>query len=53
MWKINRWHHYVDYSVFKNNKLIKREDIEIPDGINNYGMILKRRGEKVDESTLQ
>ena len=31
----------------------EEEDIEIPDGINNYGMILKRRGEKVDESTLQ
>lgn len=40
VWKFNRWHHHVDYSPFKKNKLIKREDIEIEKGINNYGMKL-------------
>ena len=23
VWKFNRWHHHVDYKVFKKNKLIK------------------------------
>ena len=39
-WKYNRWHHKVDYSSFKHNRLIKRDDIEIPHGIDNYGMKL-------------
>ena len=38
--KWGRWQHQVDYRGFKNNKLIKRDDIEIPKGINNYGMKL-------------
>jgi hypothetical protein len=38
VWKFNRWHHQVDYKQFKNNKLIKKENIIIPDRINNYGM---------------
>lgn len=40
VWKFNRWHHQVDYKPFKKNKLIRKEGIEIPDGINNYGMKL-------------
>lgn len=40
VWKFNRWHHQVDYKPFKINKLIKKEGIIIPDGINNYGMKL-------------
>lgn len=43
-WKYGRWHH--DYTAgfrrFKKNKLIKRDDIEIKSGINNYGMKLIR-----------
>jgi hypothetical protein len=39
-WKFGRWHHHVDYRPFKRNKLIRREDIEIPTGVNNYGMKL-------------
>jgi hypothetical protein len=42
VWRFNRWHHDVDYSVFKRNQLIKRSDIEINQGIDNYGMILKK-----------
>jgi len=38
--KYGRWHHQVDYRPFKNNKLIKKKGINIPDGINNYGMEL-------------
>lgn len=39
-WKYDRWHHLVDYSRFKANRLIKRDDIDIPTGVNNYGMKL-------------
>lgn len=42
VWKFNRWHHHVDYRPFKGNKLIRRTDIEIPEGVNNYGMVLKK-----------
>lgn len=40
VWKFNRWHHSVDYTPFKKNKLIKKEGLAIPKGINNYGMKL-------------
>jgi len=40
--KWGRWHHHVDYRPFKNNKLIRKPEFEnIPDRVNNYGMILK------------
>jgi hypothetical protein len=38
--KFGRWHHEVDYSPFKRNALIKRNDIRIPEGVNEYGMKL-------------
>lgn len=38
--KWGRWQHHVDYRGFKNNTLIKRTDIEINEGVNNYGMNL-------------
>jgi hypothetical protein len=40
VWRFNRWHHHVDYRPFKNNKLIKKTGLVIPDQINNYGMKL-------------
>jgi len=40
VWKFNRWHHQVDYKPFKDNKLIRKENIVIPEGINNYGLKL-------------
>lgn len=40
VWRFNRWHHHVDYSSFKKNKLIKKEGLIIPNVINNYGMKL-------------
>lgn len=43
VWKFNRWHHTVDYSPFKNNKLIRKAGVEIPDEPNNYGMRISRR----------
>jgi hypothetical protein len=38
--KWGRWQHQVDYSRFKRNKLVKRDDVEIMPGVNNYGMKL-------------
>lgn len=43
VWKYNRWQHKVDYRPFRHNKLIKRSDIVIPHGVNDYGMILKQK----------
>lgn len=42
--KWGRWQHQVDYRPFKCNKLIKKEGIEIPQGVNNYGMKLVKVG---------
>tara|TARA_Y100000310_G_scaffold302947_1_gene340822 strand:- start:321 stop:1184 length:864 start_codon:yes stop_codon:yes gene_type:complete len=39
VWKFKRWHHQVDYTPFKKNKLV-RKDVEIAGGVNNYGMEL-------------
>ena len=40
VWKYGRWHHYVDYSPFKKNKLKLKEGVVLPEGVNNYGMKL-------------
>lgn len=41
MWRFDRWHHYVDYTPFKRNKLRRKQNLKIEEGINNYGMVLK------------
>jgi hypothetical protein len=41
VWRYERWHHEVDYRPFKQNRLIKKDGLIIPDRINNYGMTLK------------
>lgn len=38
--KFNRWHHHVNYNVFKTNLLIKKNEFKNIKGINNYGMKL-------------
>jgi hypothetical protein len=43
--KFNRWHHSVDYSSFADNKLIKKDGLNIPDVVNNYGMKLVQKSE--------
>lgn len=40
VWKFNRWHHHVDYRRFKANRLIRKPDAVIPEGVNEYGMKL-------------
>jgi len=44
--KWGRWQHHVNYKPFKQNKLIKRNDVQIPEGVNNYGMTLQIEEEK-------
>lgn len=39
-YRFGRVHHRVDYSGFKRNKLIRRDDIEIPEGTDDFGMRL-------------
>lgn len=41
-WRFWRWHHIVDYTPYKANKLIRKEWIVIPEGVNNYWMELKK-----------
>lgn len=40
VWRYERWHHEVDYSRFKNNKLIKVKDLIVNQGVNEYNMKL-------------
>lgn len=41
--KWGRWQHQVDYRPFKHNGLIKKKGIIIPEGVNNYGMVLMNK----------
>jgi hypothetical protein len=38
--KFGRWHHHVNYTPFKRNKLIKKRGLKTEAKINNYGMVL-------------
>ena len=38
--KWGRWQHHVDYRPFKANRLVRREGVEVPEGVNDYGMRL-------------
>ena len=40
VWKFGRWHHSVVYKHFKQNKLLRKPDVPVLCGINNYGMKL-------------
>lgn len=42
VWRFNRWHHQVNYKPFKKNKLIKKNGLIVKDGINEYGMTIKK-----------
>jgi hypothetical protein len=39
-WKFKRAHHEVDYKPFRRNRLIRRPNVAIAEGVNNYGMAL-------------
>lgn len=42
-YRFSRIHHYVDYSPFKRNRLKRDPNVEIPKGVNEYGMKLGDR----------
>ena len=42
VWMYDRWHHEVNYKPFRFNKLKRKEGVVIPQGVNNFGMVLKR-----------
>jgi len=41
--KWGRWQHQVDYRPFKNNQLRRKPGVVIPEGVNNYGMVLVKK----------
>ena len=43
MHRFGRDHHIVDYRQFKQLKLLRKPDVEIKSGVDDYGMRLKRR----------
>jgi hypothetical protein len=42
-WRYDRWHHRVDFDVFKKNILKKKQNLAISEGINEFGMKLVAR----------
>jgi hypothetical protein len=38
VWRFQRWHHYVDYTPFRKNKLRHKPGVSIPAESNEYGM---------------
>jgi hypothetical protein len=41
--RYGRWHHRVDFNIFRSNILEKKQNLEIPQQINNYGMVFKEK----------
>lgn len=39
-WRYGRVHHHVDYRPFQDRRLIRRPDVEVQSGVDNYGMTL-------------
>lgn len=47
--RFNRIHHIVDYSPFKNNKLIYLADVTVKESVDEYGLILTNDGTSTNE----
>lgn len=41
VWKWDRWQHSVDYSRFQSNQLKLRPEVVVPEGVDDYGMVLE------------
>jgi len=41
VWRFGRAHHLVHYQQFKKNKLILKDNVSVPRGVNDYGLTLK------------
>jgi len=48
--KWNRWQHSVDYRPFRANRPILRPGVIIPTEPNNYGMVLRKKGERINSA---
>jgi hypothetical protein len=51
VWRYGRWHHYVDYSPFKKNKLRLKQNVELNSfaKVDNYGMkLVKLKKEDIE-----
>ena len=42
VWKFSREHHHVNYLPFKDQRLIRKPGVVIPDEPNEYGLTMKR-----------
>ena len=51
--KFNRWQHQVDYSRFKRNKPIPVPNGDVPDDVNEFGMVLSRATEVIPAAEFQ
>lgn len=40
VWRFKRWHHHVDYRPFRQNRLTLKDDVQLPQGNNEYGMVI-------------
>ena len=43
--RYGRWHHHVDYSSFRTNRLVRRDDVAVKTGIDNHGMTIVKAPE--------
>lgn len=44
IWKYKRWHHHVNYKIFLQRPIL-RNGFEPQDGIDDYGMVIKLKGD--------
>ena len=44
-----RWHHQVDYKAFRANRLKLRPGVIVPEGIDEFGMVLERKDARTGE----
>jgi hypothetical protein len=44
VWKFGRWHHHVDYRPFRQNLLRLRPNVQVVEGVNDYGMAVRSIG---------
>ena len=47
VWRFGRIHHHVDYSGFRKMRLIKKADVTVPEGVDEYGLVVRKRAKKV------
>jgi hypothetical protein len=42
-WKWGRWQHVVDYRPFRGNRLRLRPGVVVPRGVDDFGLVCRRR----------